>query len=196
MANYFQASQLMFGARVRYGIAYKVDQPNFVIYTRKYFHNFKVQLDTNNYEGALGSNLEKHKMYAMSIGQSILIKDIRRFKTKQLINLEDQLESNESILYQVVSRDESKIAVCIGFPLIGEKYQVSKIAVLECDDDKGFLGIEYELVKILPISLEDTCTEFHFNYRNSEELYFFTRNSLVKINYTKEQVQFETIYKF
>lgn len=66
MANFMHASQLMFGARVRYGISFKVDQPDFTIYTRKYFHNFKVQLDTYNYEGALGSNLAKNRMYVMA----------------------------------------------------------------------------------------------------------------------------------
>ena len=42
MYNFMQCSQMMFGARVRYGITYKHDQPGFQIFTRKYFHNFKV----------------------------------------------------------------------------------------------------------------------------------------------------------
>jgi hypothetical protein len=69
MANppYMSCSQLMFGARVRFGVSFKVDQPGFTIFTRKYFHNFKVQLDTENYEGALGVNLSKHKKYVMAI---------------------------------------------------------------------------------------------------------------------------------
>ena len=46
MFNFMHCSQMMFGSRVRYGISYKTGQPNFTIYTRKYFHNFKVQINS------------------------------------------------------------------------------------------------------------------------------------------------------
>ena len=42
MYNFMKCSQMMFGARVRYSITYKNDQPGFQIFTRKYFHNYKV----------------------------------------------------------------------------------------------------------------------------------------------------------
>lgn len=44
MYNNMQCSQLMFGARVRYGVSYKTNQPGFTLYSRKYFHNFKVAI--------------------------------------------------------------------------------------------------------------------------------------------------------
>ena len=57
MYNNMQCSQLMFGARVRYGVSYKTNQPGFTLYSRKYFHNFKVAITQKNYEGAKGANL-------------------------------------------------------------------------------------------------------------------------------------------
>lgn len=42
MYNFMQCQQLLFGSRVRFGISYKTNQSGFIIYTRKYFHNFKV----------------------------------------------------------------------------------------------------------------------------------------------------------
>ena len=45
---------MMFGAKVRFGISYKVNQPGFNLYRRKYYHNFKVQISNLNYEGAVG----------------------------------------------------------------------------------------------------------------------------------------------
>jgi len=59
MYNFMQCSQMMFGSRVRYGITFKTNQPGFNIYTRKYYHNYKVAMNTDNYEGAVGCNLEK-----------------------------------------------------------------------------------------------------------------------------------------
>jgi|TARA_B110000503_G_C6791187_1_gene267335 hypothetical protein len=57
---------MMFGARVRYGITFKANQPGFQVYSRKYFHNFKVAITTNNYEGSVGSNLSLMKSYVMA----------------------------------------------------------------------------------------------------------------------------------
>ena len=66
MNNFMQCSQMMFGSRVRYGITFKANQPGFQIYSRKYFHNFKVAITTNNYEGSVGSNLSLMKSYVMA----------------------------------------------------------------------------------------------------------------------------------
>ena len=57
---------MMFGARVRYVITFKANQPGFQVYSRKYFHNFKVAVTTNNYEGSVGSNLSLMKSYVMA----------------------------------------------------------------------------------------------------------------------------------
>lgn len=60
-----QCSQMMFGTKVRYGITYKTNQPGFSIYTRKYYHNFKVSLSSENKEGAKGVNLSSMNAYIM-----------------------------------------------------------------------------------------------------------------------------------
>ena len=65
MYNYMQCSQMMFGTRVRYGITYKTNQPGLQIYTRKFYHNFRVSLTNENFEGAKGSNLGSKNAYVM-----------------------------------------------------------------------------------------------------------------------------------
>lgn len=71
---------MMFGARVRYGITYKTGQPNFTIYTRKYFHNFKVAISAENMEGSKGANLSKTHQYVMAEHQELVIYDDKKFK--------------------------------------------------------------------------------------------------------------------
>ena len=44
LMNYMHCSQIMFGKKVRYAIAYKASAPNFSIYARRQFHNFKVAI--------------------------------------------------------------------------------------------------------------------------------------------------------
>ena len=69
----------MFGARVRYGITFKANQPGFQVYSRKYFHNFKVAVTTNNYEGSVGSNLSLMKSYVMAEKTKIGVYDQENF---------------------------------------------------------------------------------------------------------------------
>jgi len=66
MNNFMQCSQMMFGSRVRYGITYKANQPGIQVYTRKYYHNFKVSITNKNFEGAVGSNLSSMGAYVMA----------------------------------------------------------------------------------------------------------------------------------
>lgn len=80
MYNFMGCSQMMFGTRVRYGITYKANQPGFQIYTRKYWHNFKVALTTNNYEGAFGSNLGNMGAYVLAERTNIGVYDQETFK--------------------------------------------------------------------------------------------------------------------
>jgi len=75
MYNFMSCSQLMFGSRVRYGISYKTNQPGFQIFTRKYYHNFKVATTTKNFEGAKGANLSSMNAYVMAEQTKIGIYD-------------------------------------------------------------------------------------------------------------------------
>lgn len=66
MNNDMQCSMMMFGKAVRYGITYKASEPGFRIYTRKYYHNFKVAIDGENYEGSHGVNLNTKHQYVIA----------------------------------------------------------------------------------------------------------------------------------
>jgi len=79
MNNFMACSQMMFGARVFYGITFKANQPGFQIYSRKYFHNFKVAVTTQNYEGSVGCNLSNMKSYVMAEKTKIGVYDQHTF---------------------------------------------------------------------------------------------------------------------
>ena len=66
MNNDMNCSMMMFGKAVRYGITYKSSEPGFRIYTRKQFHNFKVTIDAQNYEGSHGVNLTSKGQYVIA----------------------------------------------------------------------------------------------------------------------------------
>ena len=68
MYNFMQCSQLMFGSRVRFAVSFKTNQPGLMIFTRNYFHNFKVTINTENFEGAIGINMGTKRRYVMARG--------------------------------------------------------------------------------------------------------------------------------
>lgn len=66
MFNFMNCSQMMFGSLVRYCITFKTNQPNFHIWVRKAYHNFKVSLTNDNMEGSMGANLRSLNQYVMT----------------------------------------------------------------------------------------------------------------------------------
>jgi hypothetical protein len=71
---------MMFGTRVRYGITYKTNQPGLTIYTRKYYHNFRVTITPENFEGAKGANLGSMGAYVMCEKTKVGIYDQQTFQ--------------------------------------------------------------------------------------------------------------------
>ena len=87
MYNFMQCSQMMFGPKVRYSITYKMNEPGFTIYTRKHFHNFKVPINSKNYEGVLGENLGRNDEYVLAEQDKICIYDNIDFKHQYDFNV-------------------------------------------------------------------------------------------------------------
>jgi hypothetical protein len=75
MRNFMNCSMMMIGKFVRFSITYKTNQPGFTIYKRSMYHNFKVAIDSNNYEGSFGINIPKLKRYAIGMKMTLKIFD-------------------------------------------------------------------------------------------------------------------------
>mmetsp|Transcript_801 Transcript_801/g.1008 ORF Transcript_801/g.1008 Transcript_801/m.1008 type:complete len:398 (-) Transcript_801:899-2092(-) len=79
MYNYMNCNQMMFGAKVRYCITYKTNQKSFVIYRRKYMHNFKVPVISENLEAAKGLELQTMNTFLVSKVDKVIIYDSNNF---------------------------------------------------------------------------------------------------------------------
>ena len=120
MYNTMDCSHMMFGTKVRYGISYKANQPNMNVYTRKYFHNFKVSIRSDNHEGAIGANLSTMNAYLLAEKTHIGIYDERYFDPIQEFEVPTSAD-DILILYVTLSPDENKIGIVLGRNLIKEK---------------------------------------------------------------------------
>jgi hypothetical protein len=153
MFNFMSCSQLMFGSRVRYGISYKTNQPGFTIFTRKYFHNFKVAITSDNYEGTKGANLSTMGAYIMAEQNRIGIYDEKTFEYLHGFTVPAQ-EGNQ-ILYMTVSKDEQKIGIALGRVLIKDHTEVKEIYVYKRNSENRF-----ELDKMRDFENPHACITF------------------------------------
>lgn len=80
MYNHMQCSSLIFGSRVRYGIAYKTNTRGFDIYTRKYEHDFKVNVHSQNLERCHGVNVQTMNRCLVSKIDHIAVYDINNYQ--------------------------------------------------------------------------------------------------------------------
>ena len=133
MYNFMQCSQMMFGPKVKYGITYKANEPGFLIYTRKHFHNFKVPITSKNFEGALGANLGESNEYVLAEKNKLCIYDIKDFYCKYHIDIkmEDENGSNDDheILYIDVSHNQNKLGLILGRKLIRDKKEIHNLEI-------------------------------------------------------------------
>ena len=75
MYNFMGCSQMMFGSKVRYGITYKENQKDFIIYKRKYMHNLKVCVNNTDFSGSKGLELQGDKKFLVSKFDKVFIFD-------------------------------------------------------------------------------------------------------------------------
>lgn len=57
---------MMFGSKVRYGVTYKTNQRSFDIYRRKFQHDFKVPINSENLEGSFGLEIRNMGAYLVA----------------------------------------------------------------------------------------------------------------------------------
>ena len=88
----------MFGSRVRFAISYKTNQPGLMIFTRNHFHNFKVTINTENYEGAIGLNMNTRRRYVMARGLKVGLYHQLNFTEEQSFEITSNYE-DAMILY-------------------------------------------------------------------------------------------------
>ena len=103
MNNFMQCNQMMFGSAVRYCVTYKTNQADLNIYTRKFTHDFRVNVAQVNYEGSIGLNLKSINAMLVSNIDEIQMYDGKTFQEvknrKITINLlkSETRERNEVI---------------------------------------------------------------------------------------------------
>jgi len=186
MANFMECSQMIIGAKVRYCITYKSGQPDFSIFTRKQYHNFKVPIDNDNYEGALGANLGKFSQYVITQTQMVNICNMRDFQEIQEWNVIDEgniADKETQILYMTVSDCQTRMGILLGKDLGRGKIDTTHLQIYE----NGTIDKTWKKMLSQKFDFDEACREFVFCNTNKELLYFFTDAEIFEYNYVHQQ---------
>jgi hypothetical protein len=75
MKNYMVCSQMMFGPKVRFSIAYKTNENSYTIFSKKYEHDFKSTISNENFEKAVGLELSSSNHFLVTQIDKIFVLD-------------------------------------------------------------------------------------------------------------------------
>ena len=143
--------------REKVGITFKANQPGLHIYTRKYYHNFKVAITSKNFEGSVGLNLKSISSYLMAEKTQIGMYDQYDFTPSQTwsIPTKSLQDQDIEILFMTVSADEERIGVALGRKLTKGRKQISEIAIYK--RDKKMLASWWNLEKLKDFEYFGAC---------------------------------------
>ena len=98
---------MMFGSKVKYGITYKTNTKSFDIHRRKFEHDYKVNVVSDDYDGSRGLPIESMNAFLVSRIDKINFYDIDTYQeiyaselTIPLLKSEER-EPNEIISMQI-----------------------------------------------------------------------------------------------
>ena len=80
MYNYMGCSTMMFGSKVRYGITYKIGEKGFNLYSRKYEHEYMVNVLHENLEGAKLLEIKSMDAFLCSKVDKVIVYDALTFR--------------------------------------------------------------------------------------------------------------------
>lgn len=75
MYNYMSCNQMMIGSMRKYAITYKSNEKSFDIYQRKFMHNLRVCVDSQNFAGSKAVEFELSGLFLVSKIDQVLLYD-------------------------------------------------------------------------------------------------------------------------
>lgn len=129
MGNYLGCSNLLFGARVRYGVAFKASEPGIQVHRRRLFHNFKVCLHQEPSGEAVCDELRSLKQFIVGRQRRVQINWSANFQ--MAVEWEIKTAPDLEILYLKASSDERKIGVFVGRRQVKNQVEICELMVFK-----------------------------------------------------------------
>lgn len=187
MFNYMGCNQMMFGKRVRYGISYKSNQKCFDVYTRKYMHNLRVNVNSEQLEGSKGLELQGDNLFLITKIDKVLVYDSDTFTQVSEVPIAllktETREPNEVIGLQK-SNNEVYIAVISGKNLVQRQQKQNQLFIFKRQAPGPGERFKAELWKRIVVKdipeFNKVCMQFYFKeFQNEPQAIIFSKQDYI-----------------
>jgi hypothetical protein len=171
MVNFLQANMILFGGLGSFAIIYKQSHKDFSIFKKMLSHDFKSIVNNENFEGAIGLNVDIEDWFIVAKNGCLLTYEDVNYRQKFQIDL--QLEKTDTrepfeILSICISKDSEYIAIIIGKQLIRDEELITKLMILNRITDRGVMKGQFGIMKEInriEKGMTDVCKRIHFDLR-------------------------------
>ena len=80
MFNFMNCSQMMFGSKVKYCVTFKTNQKSFDIYRRKFEHDFRPNIVSDNLDGEKGLEINTMNAFAVTKINKVHFYDVDTYR--------------------------------------------------------------------------------------------------------------------
>ena len=134
MMNFFETGMLVLGDKAPYAVAYKEDQPDFKMFTRKMHQDFKAVVNTKNFENALGMTIEDVNHFFVADDEKIFMFDDITYEKMYEIDLdlkESDTREDIEIINMKASNDGQFVGVSVGKNRINGEEIITEVIILK-----------------------------------------------------------------
>ena len=203
MYNYMDCVQMMIGPKVKYCVTYKNGQRSFNIFRARFQHDFMLNVNDRNFEGAKAIEFETMGTFIVAREDTACIFDSDNYKELGHLDItllkSEEREPNE-ILAMQKCQNEEYLAVITGKNLIMNQQKFNQLYIFRREKVHGekdtFKQIDRIVLKENPI-FDRVCKEFHFVEQPGIErtaMIFANQNEVFELDIRSHQVH--TRYKY
>ena len=190
---------MMFGSKVKYGITYKINQRSFIIYRRKYLHNYKVNVVDENLEGSKGLELKSMDIFLCSKIDKVVMYDSMTVEQIELVPvklLKTETREPNQVIALATCQNEEYLGIISGKNLIMNEQKTNQLFIYRrrrfnnpaLRDD-----FEYQtrvVIKDIPI-FKQVSMNFHFKNQKGldrDTVVFAKIDCIFSMNFITQQI--------
>jgi hypothetical protein len=188
MVNFFETGMLVLGDKAPYAIAYKEDEPDFKMFTRKMHQDFQATVNNQNFENALGMTIVDVNHFFVADDEKIYMFDDITYEKLYEIDLqlkESDTREDIEIINMKASNDGQFVGVSVGKNRINGEEIITEVIILKRNPNNEFR--EFKRIDMVKLKLSKICKRIYFDFDDSEAMIFADASEIIQFNFVKKR---------
>jgi hypothetical protein len=180
---------LVLGDNASFALTFKQNQPDFQMYTRKMYQDFKSNVNHTNFENALGMTIEGVNCFFVADDEQIYMFDDYSYQQVDQIDL-DLPESNTrediEIINMKASNDGQYVAVSVGKNMINGEEIITQVIIVKRNPQTDKFRV-HKRIDMKKLKLTKICKRIYFDFDDSEAMIFADASEIIQFNFVKNK---------